>query len=194
MSKFKINNEIFIVKEDSIAHDEKTFRIIFNRYYKGLVTYAYGYLYDKDASEDLVQEVFIYFWEHAVSLNIQTSLQSYLYAMVRNKCLNYLKSFKITDNLEVLELYTNLTTDYEFDSSSEDEEEKIYNQILKIVDRLPKQMQQIAKLKFLDNYKYAEIAAELNISVNTVKTQLKRAKLKIAEFVTILLILTQIKN
>ena len=105
-----------------------------------------------------------------------------------------LKSFKITDNLEVLELYTNLTTDYEFDSSSEDEEEKVYNQILKIVDRLPKQMQQIARLKFLHNYKYAEIATELNLSVNTVKTQLKRAKLKIAEFVTILLILTQIKN
>ena len=54
-------------------------------------------------------------------------------------------------------------------------------------------MQQIVKLKFLHNYKYAEIANELDISINTVKTQLKRAKLKITELVTSVLILLEIQ-
>jgi len=193
MATYKINKEVFIADE-FIAGDEKTFRIIFDKYYKGLVTYAYGYLYDKDSCEDLVQEVFIHFWEYADNLNIQTSLKGYLYAMVRNKCLNYLKSFKITDNFEVLKDHSNLITEAVFDSSHEEDEQKVYHQILKNVDTLPEKMQQIVKLKFLHNYKYSEIATELDISINTVKTQLKRAKLKIAEFVALVLILTQIKN
>ena len=53
-------------------------------------------------------------------------------------------------------------------------------------------MQQIVKLRFLQNYKYSEIATELDVSINTVKTQLKRAKLKITDLVTGILILLQI--
>ena len=55
-------------------------------------------------------------------------------------------------------------------------------------------MQQVVKLKFLHNYKYSEIAKELGISVNTVKTQLKRAKLKITEMVTVILVLLEINK
>ena len=55
-------------------------------------------------------------------------------------------------------------------------------------------MQQIVKLKFLHQYKYAEIAEELGISINTVKTQLKRAKVKITEAVTAILILLQMQH
>jgi RNA polymerase sigma factor (sigma-70 family) len=55
-------------------------------------------------------------------------------------------------------------------------------------------MQKIVKLKFLHNYKYSEIAQELDISINTVKTQLKRAKFKIIEMVTTILILLQIRQ
>ncbi len=68
----------------------------------------------------------------------------------------------------------------------------MYHQILKIVDTLPEKMQQIVRLKFLHGYKYKEIAEELYISINTVKTQLKRAKSKIIEMITSILILLDI--
>lgn len=180
-----------LILEEIKKKNERVFKTFFNKHYEGMVVYANGYLFDKDASEDITQEVFIYIWEHANKININSSLKAYLYAMVRNKCLNYLKSIKITDNLALLEFNINAITEHVFDSSSEEDKKIVYHQILKIVDTLPERMQQIVRLKFLHNYKYSEIANELGISINTVKTQLKRAKSKITELVTSLLILLQ---
>ena len=64
-----------------------------------------------------------------------------------------------------------------------------YSQLLKVVEGLPSKMQQIVKMRFIENYKYVEIAEELGVSVNTVKTQLKRAKLKIGEQMAMLIAL-----
>jgi len=174
--------------------NEKVFKNFFNKHYAELVTYANSYLFDKDSSEDIVQEVFIYIWENADTLNIKSSLKGYMYSMVRNKCLNFLKSIKITDSFELLEFNINLITEHVFNSNSEDEKKIVYHQILKIIDTLPEKMQQVVRLKFLHNYKYSEIATELNISINTVKTQLKRAKFKITESITAILILLQINQ
>jgi RNA polymerase sigma-70 factor (ECF subfamily) len=51
-------------------------------------------------------------------------------------------------------------------------------------------MQRIVRMKYIENYKYVDIAEELGISVNTVKTQLKRAKIRIAEqLITVIAVL-----
>jgi len=181
-----------LILEEISKKNEKVFKNFFDNHYEQLVVYANGYLYDKDSSEDIVQEVFIYIWERASTLNVETSLKGYLYAMVRNRCLNYLKSIKITDHFELLDFNINLITEHVFNSTSEEDKTIVYHQILKIVDTLPERMQQIVKLKFLHNYKYSEIASELDISINTVKTQLKRAKTRITELVTSILILLEI--
>ncbi|SFZ93095.1 RNA polymerase sigma-70 factor, ECF subfamily [Flaviramulus basaltis] len=183
-----------LIIEEISKKNQIVFKTFFDKHYKELVVYANGYLFDKDASEDIIQEIFIYIWEHANKLNIKTSLKGYLYAMVRNRCLNYLKSIKITDNFELLDFNINLITEHVFNSTSEEDKTIVYHQILKIVDTLPEKMQQVVKLKFLHNYKYSEIASELGISINTVKTQLKRAKSRITELVTTLLILLQINQ
>ena len=60
---------------------------------------------------------------------------------------------------------------------------------MNIVESFPEKMQQIFKLKFISNYKYAEIADELGISINTVKIQLKRAKIKIHKFMPVFIIM-----
>ncbi|MDN3665788.1 RNA polymerase sigma factor [Algibacter miyuki] len=183
-----------LILEEISKKNEKVFKTFFDKHYEEFVVYANGYLFDKDASEDIVQEIFIYIWEHANKLNIETSLKGYLYTMVRNRCFNYLKSIKITDNLELLDFNINLISEHVFNSTSEEDKAIVYHQILKIVDTLPEKMQQIVKLKFLHNYKYLEIAKELGISVNTVKTQLKRAKSKIAEMVTVILMLLKLNQ
>lgn len=183
-----------LILDEISKKNEKVFKNFFDKHYKELVVYANGYLFDKDSSEDIVQEIFIYIWENAYKLNIETSIKSYLYAMVRNKCLNYLKSIKLTDSFELLDFNINLITEHVFNSTTEEDKKIVYHQILKIIDTLPEKMQQVVKLKFLHNYKYSEIASELDVSINTVKTQLKRAKLKITESITIIVILLQMNQ
>ncbi|MEW4923872.1 RNA polymerase sigma-70 factor [Algibacter sp. 2305UL17-15] len=183
-----------LILEEISKQNRVVFKKFFENHYKDLVIYANSYLFDKDASEDIVQEVFIYIWENADKLKIKSSLKGYLFTMVRNRCYNFLKSIKITDRYEFLDFNINLITEHVFDSTSEEDKKIVYHQILKIVDTLPDRMQQVVKLKFLHNYKYKEIAQELGISVNTVKTQLRRAKLKITDMVTVILVLLQTRQ
>lgn len=177
-----------LILQEIKNQNKGVFKTFFDKHYSTYVIYANGYLFDKAASEDIVQDVFIYLWENAERIDIQSSLQGYLYAMVRNRCLNYLKAIKVTDRYHILEFNINLITEQVFESNSEENKDIVYKHLLDTLDTLPEKMQQVVKLKFLHNYKYAEIAEEMNISINTVKTQLKRAKLKIAELITILII------
>ena len=185
--------DVNIVLEELKNKNETVYKNVFERYYKELVVYAHNFLYDQLASEDVVQEVFIVLWENAKVLDIKTSLKAYLYAMVRNRCLNYLKSLKITNDLNIIDLNSMLVLDEELDLISEEEKNILYQQIIKIIDTLPESMQKVFKLKFIENYSYNEIAADLDISVNTVKTQLQRAKLKISQSLVVIIALISTK-
>lgn len=186
--------EINIVLEELQKQNKTVYKNVFNHFYKGLVLYANNFLYDQQASEDVVQEVFISLWENAANIEIKTSLKSYLFAMVRNKCLNYLKALKITDDLNLIDLNSMLVLDEDLDLISEEEKSILYHQILKIIETFPESMQQVFKLKFIENYSYNEIADEMDISVNTVKTQLQRAKSKISQSVVVILALLSMRS
>ncbi len=181
--------EINIVLAELQNQNKSVYKNVFNQFYKGMVLYANNFLFDQQASEDVVQEVFISLWENAKDIEIKISLKAYLYAMVRNKCLNYLKSLKVTDDFNLIDLSSMLTIEDDLDLISEEEKTIVYGQILKIVETFPESMQQIFKLKFIENYKYLEIADELGISVNTVKTQLSRAKIKINQSLVVVIAL-----
>ena len=165
------------------------FKRVFDSFYKELVVYANGYLFDKASSEDVVQDVYTYIWEYADTIEIKTSLKAYLYAMVRNQSLKTLKTIAISDDAHILELNASLISEYNVEEFSYEDKMIIYNQVLKIADSFPDKMKQIFKLKFLNSYKYTEIAKEAGVSINTVKTQLKRAKLKINQSITLVIIL-----
>ena len=163
-----------IILEEIRDGNQDIFKRLFHLYYDSLVIYAEGYLFDRASSEDVVQEVFIYFWENADNIIITTSVKGYLYKMVRNKGLNYLKTLKVTDDLEILE-YTHNELGDDLDNLQEERIKK-FNKVLLLVEAMPKRMKTIFNLKYRQHYSYSEISNELNISTNTIKTQLKRAK------------------
>lgn len=170
--------------EDKILFNEikkgnkEVYEFLFSDYYESLVRYAEKYIFDQHASEDLVQEFFIFVWENASRIEIRTSLKSYFYRAIRNRSLNYLKSLQVKDKHNLLYIDAILQADEEEDELLESE---IILKILDAIDELPPQMSQIFKLKILDGLKREEIAAELDISVNTVKTHLNRARIKLRE-------------
>lgn len=131
----------------------------------------------------MVQEVFMHLWENSETMDIQTNIRGYLYAMVRNRCLNILKSVRITDTAGVLELQSLPDTTYNPDYPFDPPQGYPQVQLQGVLEKLPSRMRTIVRLRFVDNYKYAEIAEELGVSVNTIKTQLRRAKLKLAQYI-----------
>jgi RNA polymerase sigma-70 factor (ECF subfamily) len=165
------------------------FKKLFDDLYLELVTHANGYLFDKASSEDIVQDVFIWLWEKSDKIHLKTTLKGYLYIMVRNRCLNKLKALKITDTSKILEIQAIFLVDHAEDWFPDEDKEVCYQNAFNIMEKLPAKMRAIVELRFKNNCRYKEIAEELNISINTVKTQLKRAKVKLEELTVSLLLL-----
>ena len=72
--------------------DKKVFEQIFHEYYTILVRLSLKIIHQEELAEEIVQDVFLTFWEKRTDIFIQTSLKGYLAQMVKNQSLNYLKS------------------------------------------------------------------------------------------------------
>lgn len=170
--------------------DQKVFKRLYDDLYEDLVGYAFRYLYDKAYSEDVVQEVFISLWVNAERIKINGSLKMYIYRMVRNRCLNFLKTLNVTDEFGEWEEKLLDEPSAIFDMVLNADLEDPYDEMLKNIELLPEKMQKIFRLKYMHNFQYTEIAEILGVSVNTVKTQLKRAKAKLRNsLITIFILL-----
>ncbi len=157
--------------------DRKAFRSVFDEYFNALAAFGYKYVTDQFEVEDLVQEAFISFWEKREDFNHINAVKSFLYTSVRNKCLNHLKHQTVVQKHEKALVYE-LESDHAF--SSHVIEEETFNQLFVEIRNLPPSAQEIMLLA-LNGLKNQEIADELKVSVNTVKTQKKIAYSKLKE-------------
>jgi RNA polymerase sigma-70 factor (family 1) len=152
-------------------HDPgKAFRALFERYYKALYLAAFYYLHDDQEAEDVVQQIFVKFWEDKYYLQIQTSYKSYFYTAVRNACLNSLKKSQNQQKhpAGIEEEKVKLAIDFILD----DEQQQIITQACQ---KIPDKSRAALELVYLQNYSYQKAAEKLGITINTLKSNLKLA-------------------
>jgi RNA polymerase sigma-70 factor, ECF subfamily len=149
------------------------FEMLFRTYYQPLCNYAYTFLQDKEDAEEIVQSTFLLVWEKRDTLAIRTSVKPYLYAMVRNACLNVIKHEKIKQKYAGEEIalgdpghdsvnHTIATNELEY-------------RIKAALEELPEQCRLVFKLSRFEELKYSEIAQQLNISIKTVENHMGKA-------------------
>ena len=166
--------------------NHKSFEVVFKGYYSKLCTYAFQYTKQLEVAEDLVKDMFVHLWEKKETLEIKSSLSGYLFRSVHNSCVNYLEREKIKhanfsiDEIPALELKMKqpFSIDYPIGQFLAREME---NQIEAEIEKLPDQCREIFKLSRFEGLSHKKIAEKLNISENTVKTQIFRALKKLKE-------------
>lgn len=142
-----------------------------------MVAFAQGYLFDHEESKEVVQKLFVQLWLNRKSLTINSSLKSYLFSSVKNKCLNHIRDLKIEDRNQLLYIEATLRSHQAQESEKMQQMEK---EVWQEIQKLPEQIRKIIILKYYEGKKQKEIASELGISENTVKTQLSRGKTKLS--------------
>lgn len=141
-----------------------SFEKLFLELYPRLCAVADRYLHDEEQSKDVVQEAFINLWNAGNAGNTVLSVKSYLYAAVRNICLNYLRDYKKNVSFSVEQIEE---PDESFKAVVIEEEAIAL--LRASIENLSPQSSRIMKY-VLQGKGNQEIAEEMGISVNTVKT------------------------
>lgn len=169
------------MRNNDASHTElKAVEQLFKRYYKVLRAYAYRFLNDQYASEDIVQDVFFELWNKRDDILFEGAVKAYLFKSTYHKCLNYLKSkaYITQDSLErtnenkILEDYLQ---SQQFDQESSLLMNELQEEIDKVISTLPEQCKKVFLLSREKSLKNKEIADKLNISVKAVEKHISKA-------------------
>jgi RNA polymerase sigma-70 factor (ECF subfamily) len=156
------------------------FREVFRLLYPRLKGYCKLFISNNSQVEDIIQESFISLWENKDSIKPDKTIESYVFVILRNKCLNFLKKQKLeneqvdVENLKVEELQFLYQLDF---TEKEDKslEEQLIESFKTAVDELPDKMKAVFTLCKIDGIKQKEVAEELGISIKMVEKHIAKA-------------------
>jgi len=153
--------------------DEECFRNIYDEYHRRLYGIAFKYLKSKDLAEDAVHDVFVKLWNHRKELDTKGSLKGFLFTSVKNHVLNMIRDRK--RDVKKNQSYASLKTVKKNNTKAKitlKNYRKVFQAGLK---ELPQGKREIFSMKMDKDLSNKEIARELDISVNTVKSQYYKA-------------------
>ena len=170
--------------------DEHSLELLFRSHFKGLCTFALGFVKDDEVAKEIVQDSFVQLWLKREAIDLSKPVKTYLSTTVRNKCLNYLRdNRKFSSELLEIENHSEISSQEQPDKLVEQD---IRAQIDAAIAELPEKCREVFTLNRFENLKYQQIADKLGISVKTVETQMSKAlqhlRLRLAEYLPILLL------
>jgi RNA polymerase sigma-70 factor, ECF subfamily len=168
------------MEESKDRIDMQAIEQLFRSDHKKLCNTANRIVNDWDVSQDIVQEVFIKFWNKRQDLKIESSAGAYLLKAVINTCLNYLESSK-----RQLKLREDISTDHiaklVYQESTDLEDKELQIRLEMAIEKLPPKCKIIFILCKYEGMKYQQIADHLSISLKTVENQMGIALQKLRE-------------
>ncbi|RHU26236.1 MULTISPECIES: RNA polymerase sigma-70 factor [Parabacteroides] len=167
--------------------ENATFSKIYLIYFPKLVRFAREYVISIEDAENIVQDIFMYLWEHRDMLDSLTNPNAFLFTLTKNRCIDFYrhKTFidsknESLDNLPERELKLKMEALMQFDENIFTEKE-IEDLLAKAIEHLPEKCRQVFILSRMNGLKYEEIATQMDISVHTVQNHIVTAirKLKV---------------
>lgn len=177
-SEMANSNEILsLYKHDERAALQKLFDI----YYEPLLLYCYRLIRDSESAEDIVQDCFVHIWRSRRLENFEGELDRFMFQAIKFRAINYVRDQCRRDQLadNISEENDELPTYFQEEEAGKEIELLHYT-----ISCLPDECRKIFLMACLDDMKYREIAETLNISINTVKTQMKIALRFLREHLT----------
>jgi RNA polymerase sigma-70 factor (ECF subfamily) len=178
--------------------DITSFELLYMEMQPKMYAFSRKFIDNPEEARDVVQEVFSEFWERKTKLDIKSSLKSYLFSMLHNKCLNIIRDKKTHERYaSYAELKIKEAELLHYNAAFESHSSIYLTDINTLLDKgiqdLPENCREIfilSRIKGLDN---KQIADQLNLSIRTVENQIYRAlkslKENLADYLTIICLL-----
>lgn len=157
-----------------IAGDKGILKKLFNRYSREMYFFAMGLVNDRQIAEDAIQESFLYIWNHRQKLDPEREIGGYLRESIKNYILNYFRHQKVRLRHEEEIIREQLFLNEECPDITEQ-----VQLIREVINTLPENCRKIFIMTVIEGYAYTKVAEQMNVSINTVKSQVRIAYHKI---------------
>jgi RNA polymerase sigma-70 factor, ECF subfamily len=151
---------------------------LLNRYGKKVYRLAYSFVWERAAAEDLTQEVFLKIWRALPRYSGEASFSTWIYVIVRNTCLTYLRNRAHRKTFSIEEQAVQAAADRARHTHPAGNERLDCANLLAV---LSEEQRQIVTLYYLEGRSCEEVAEMLGIAPGTVRSQLHRARRRFAE-------------
>lgn len=174
------NNNNHILLQEIKDGNDVAFEYLFKSYYSRLRGYAFRFIQDDETVRDVLQECFMHFWERRHLIEA-ISITSFLFAIVRNACLNYLKHHQLMELQPLDELRDTSGKEelYCWDFGLNPEHKLLFKelqyQIDLVLQQLPDRCREVFVMSRFKQLKNREIAEQLQISSTAVEKHISKA-------------------
>jgi len=164
--------DIFVI-ERLKKGDADALRILFDKYFPILMRQAYRMTQNKEVSEELTHDIFVYIWASRLKLNINTSLKAYLLQAIRNQCYTYFRRKLRTNHIPLDDVSISVETSS--NTNGNIHEEDLQQAINQGISSLPDKTRTVFLMSREEEMSYQEISLSLNISIKTVEYHMGNA-------------------
>ncbi len=166
-------------KDDSQLVDQlhlnntQAFDVLFRRYNGKVYRFALKFNLSQADAEEIVQEAFCGIWENRANIDSGKKFESYLFGIARNQIHSFLRKKMLF--IKYLDYFENDTLQQATDPYDDLQYVELKQFLSRYIRMLPPRRREIFELSRFDRLTYQQIAKKLNISENTVDTQIRHA-------------------
>ena len=138
---------------------------------------AYSFVRDREAAEDVTQEVFIKLWRALPGFDGRAAMSTWIYTIARNASLSALRARRPQSSLSDPQVMAAVESTNPVPSADVSVDRAA---LLRLVDQLPTKQRQVIMLFYMEAQSHEEVASMLAMPVGTVKTLLHRARARLS--------------
>jgi RNA polymerase sigma-70 factor (ECF subfamily) len=173
----------FEIIEKAIAGDEYAFRLLVEKHQVFAYSLSYRFVSSQDDAADITQEAFIRLWKNISRYRPEVKLTTWLYKIITNLCLDYLKSKhrKHQKRMRPIDNHHSIMDPVGTDQPLLDQEFK--RLVLEMTNELTPKQKAVFILRDIEELEMKEISEILSMSAGNVKSNLYYARIKMSELV-----------
>lgn len=176
----KVDEDLRLVQE-VLKGNIDSFNILVNKYELSIIRFIYNTIKDREASEDITQEVFITLYNKLYTFKKEYKFSNWLFRIARNKCIDYVRKYKRLYEANVEEFSDLVSNEISPEQNAEFKEiKRIVEDFIETLNEIDRQ---IVILRYAnDRMTFYDIAGVLNLTESAVKRRYYKAREKFKIF------------
>ena len=170
VAKFSLETEAQLI-QDCLRNDRNAQRKLYNAYAGRMLVVCVRYVQNQTEAEDILQEAFIKIFQNLDKFRAESTLGAWIKRIVVNTAISQIRLQQHFQNMDDVQVYENQIT-----NNQSGIEGIQFQELIEMIQKLPKGCQTVFNLFAIEGYKHYEIAELLNITEGTSKSQYSRAR------------------